>query len=110
MPKLNVQINELFEEGQDKQFLDGKSDMFEMIKVLDGIEGRLKELEEKSAKYNKWQEVLETQPTVFENLDAAREEIMLRSLMWNSLSEWEEKCESWYKQPFNIIDSQNIAK
>lgn len=60
VPKLNVEINDLFEEGQDKQFLDGKSDMFEMIKKLDGIEDRLKELEERSEKYNKWQEVLET--------------------------------------------------
>jgi dynein heavy chain len=109
VPKLDKEINELFEEAQDKQFLDGKSDMFEMLKVLDGIEARFKELETRSTTYNKWQEVLETQPTVFENLDGTREEMSLRCLMWRSLNEWGDMCESWYKQPLNIIDSADIA-
>ena len=109
VPKLDKEINALFEEAQDKQFLDGKSDMFEMLKVLDGIEARFKELETRSTTYNKWQEVLETQPTVFENLDGTREEMTLRCLMWRSLNEWGDMCESWYKQPFNIIDSADIA-
>jgi hypothetical protein len=97
VPKLDKEINELYEEAQHKQFLDGKSDMFEMLKVLDGIEARFKELETRSITYNKWQEVLETQPTVFENLDGTREELSLRCLMWRSLNEWGDMCESWYK-------------
>lgn len=60
MPKLDKEISEIFEEAQDKQFLDGKSDLFEMIKILEALEVRFKELEDRSSTYNKWQEVLET--------------------------------------------------
>ena len=59
--------------------------MFDVLKDLSEVEAKFKTLEEESLKYNRWQEVLETQPTVFENLDAAREEITLRCLMWRSL-------------------------
>ena len=40
---------------------------------------------------DEWQEVLETQPTVFENLDSCREEMTLRCEMWRSLHSWQEK-------------------
>ena len=43
-----------------------------MIKVLGEITTRFEGLEATSIKYNKWQEVLETQPTVFENLEEAK--------------------------------------
>lgn len=59
--------------------------MFDILKDLSEIEAKFKSLEEESLKYNRWQEVLETQPTIFENLDQARDEITLRCLMWRSL-------------------------
>lgn len=54
VPKLDKEITEIFEEAQHAQFLDGKSDLFEMIKVLEALEVRFKELETRSMTYNKW--------------------------------------------------------
>ena len=51
--------------------------MFEVLKVLDEKEARFKELESRSLKYNQWQEVLQTQPTIFDELDTLREDLTL---------------------------------
>lgn len=62
IPKLETQINELFEESQDSKFLNGDNiDKIEdMLEDLRDIEQRFKEHEETAYKYNKWQETLET--------------------------------------------------
>jgi len=99
VPKLDGEINEHFDSAQDPKFLDGNNldNIYEIIGELDGIEAKFKELEERKETYNKWQQVLETQPTVFENLEDCREQIALRCLMWRSLSEWTEMNDKWYK-------------
>jgi|LauGreDrversion4_2_1035121.scaffolds.fasta_scaffold02802_17 dynein heavy chain len=84
--------------------------MFEVLKVLDEKEARFKELETRSLKYNQWQEVLQTQPTIFEELDSLREDLTLRCLMWRSLQEWQELQEMWIKTQFNAIQAKEIAQ
>jgi hypothetical protein len=64
--------------------------MFEMLKILEEKDAKLKELEKLAMKYNNYQEVLQTNPTVFEELDTLREDLSLRLIMWRSLKEWEE--------------------
>lgn len=64
--------------------------MLEVLDILDAKEKRFKELETKSLKYNQWQEVLQTSPTIFEELDTLREQLTLRCSMWRSLKEWKE--------------------
>ena len=77
--------------------------MFEVLPQLDALEATFKELESRSMKYNEWQEVLQTSPTVFDTLDELREGLTLRCLMWRSLKEWEELQEVWIKTQFNNI-------
>ena len=84
--------------------------MFEILAELDGIEERFNELEKTKDKYNSWQEVLETAPSVFENLDDCREAMSLRCLMWRSLSSWQDMVEKWNKTPFSSVDSKNISQ
>lgn len=62
--------------------------MFDILRVLLEYEDKFKALETTSLKCNRQQEVLETQPTVFENLDECREQLTLRCLMWRSLKDW----------------------
>ena len=83
--------------------------MFEVLKILDEKEAQFKELENRSQKYNQWQEVLQTNPTVFEELDTLREDLQLRCIMWRSLKEWEELQEIWIKTQFNNIQAKEIA-
>lgn len=64
--------------------------MVDVLGILDEKEERFKELETRSLKYNQWQEVLQTQPTIFGELDELREHLSLRCIMWRSLKEWEE--------------------
>ena len=111
IPKLDTEINELFDKTQDSKYLNGDNmeKMFEIIQELDDIENNFKELETRKELYNDWQIVLETQPTVFENLDECREQISLRCLMWRSLSEWLDLNEKWYKTKFSEVDAKDIA-
>jgi predicted HAD superfamily Cof-like phosphohydrolase len=97
IPQLNGQITSLHEESLDPLFLSGEANMFEVLKILDEKEARFKELESRSMKYNQWQEVLQTQPTIFDELDILREDLSLRCTMWRSLREWEELQEMWIK-------------
>lgn len=53
---------------------------------------------------------METQPTVFENLDAARDELGLRCLMWKSLDDWQSMSEKWFKTPFSNVDAAHISE
>jgi hypothetical protein len=61
-------------------------------------------------KYNQWQEVLQTAPTIFDELDVLREDLSLRCQMWRSLRDWEEKQETWIKTQFNSINAKDIAQ
>ena len=48
------------------------------------MEEVFKDLEERSKRYNGYQEVLQTNLTAFDNLEDLREGLMLRALMWRS--------------------------
>ena len=54
IPQLNQQINTLQDETRNPIFLSGDANMFEMLRQLDELEGRFKELEVRSQKYNQW--------------------------------------------------------
>ena len=110
VPVLDREINELYDMCQDKKFLNGENmeRTFDILKDLQEIEDRFKKHESDAVKMNEWQEVLETQPTVFENLDSCREEMTLRCEMWRSLHSWQEKEVVWYKTPFAQIEAQDI--
>jgi dynein heavy chain len=110
IPQLNTSIHKLHEDMIDPQFLKGDANMFEILKILDEKEAQFKELENRSMKYNQWQEVLQTNPTVFEELDQLREDLQLRCIMWRSLKEWEEHQEIWIKTQFNNIQAKEIAQ
>ena len=69
--------------------------MSTVIPQLDALEEKYKELEARSLKYNDWQEVLQTAPTSFDNLEELRDQLGMRCLMWRSLKEWEELTEKW---------------
>ncbi len=108
IPELNTEIESLHAESTNPAFLNGESQMYEMLNSLDGLEKKFKELEERSSKYNVWQEVLQTQPTGWENLEGLREDLTLRCLMWRSLKEWEELTEGWINTQFGAIAAKEI--
>jgi len=60
--------------------------MGEMIIQLDKKMATFNELSETSVKYNKWQEELRTQPTIFSEIDELRGELETRHTLWKSLS------------------------
>jgi hypothetical protein len=47
--------------------------MYDIIQELDNIESKFKHLEAMKDRYNKYEEVLEKTPSVFENLEECRE-------------------------------------
>jgi hypothetical protein len=75
IPKLNVEIDKLAIEADNDDFLSNKTSMYDNLRVLDDLEGRFKELEATSVKYNQYQEVLEVPGTQFENMETLREQL-----------------------------------
>jgi len=57
IPKLDVDINELFSLAEDTKFIqkENTEKMYDILKELDKIEADFNELEQRSALYNKWQ-------------------------------------------------------
>lgn len=82
--------------------------IFDILRRLDGLEGRFKELEITATKYNQYQEVLQVPATQFANLEKLREQLNLRCLMWRSLNEWEEKTDAWVQEKFGNINAKDI--
>ena len=62
IPKLDAEINELFDKAKHPKYLDGDNmeRLPEVLQELDAVEATFKQLEERKETYNKWQEVLET--------------------------------------------------
>lgn len=54
IPKLSKEIDDCAREATDDIFLSGDAKMPEMLKRLDEIETRLKELESTATKYQSW--------------------------------------------------------
>jgi DNA-directed RNA polymerase subunit F len=56
IPKLDTEINVLFEKAQNTKYLEGENmeKMFDILAELDEIEATFKELEERKDTYNKW--------------------------------------------------------
>lgn len=82
--------------------------IFDILRRLDGLESRFKELEITATKYNQYQEVLQVPATQFANLEKLREQLNLRCLMWRSLNEWEEKTDAWVQEKFGNINAKDI--
>ncbi len=59
IPKLNKEIDELLEQTQDEIFLNGKGEMYDILRRLNQLETTFKELETTSEKYNQYQETLQ---------------------------------------------------
>ena len=55
------------------KFLEPAENIFKILKEVDRMEESFNELEKRSAKFNEWQEVLQTNLTVFDNLGELRE-------------------------------------
>ena len=83
--------------------------MYDILSELDKHESKFKELEKTKETYNRWQEYLDVQPDIFENLEEAREHTSLRCLMWRSLNEWQDYNEKWYKTQFALVDAKEIS-
>lgn len=58
IPKLNQNINDCLAETENEMFLSNKSNMYDVLRKLDGLEATFKELEITATKFNNYQEVL----------------------------------------------------
>lgn len=54
IPKLNKEIDDCLKDATDEIFLSGEAKMGDMLKRLDEIEVRLKDLENTANKYQSW--------------------------------------------------------
>ena len=111
IPQLDTDINDCFDRSKDAKYLDGENleKMHDMIHEMNAIEAEFKKLEATAERYQHQQQVLEMQPTQYENLEDARQEITLRATMWRSLKEWQDKEEEWIGTRFTEIDSGAIG-
>lgn len=104
------EIDDCGKDATDEIFLSREAKMSDMLKRLDELEVRVKDLESTATKYQSWQEVLQTNQSTFDNLSQLREDFNIRGAMWRSLKEWESLTNDWVKTQFALIDAPSIEK
>ena len=108
IPTLNENINQCLKAAEDEIFLKQTASTYDILRRLDDLEVKFKELELAATKTNTYQEVLQVPATQFGNLENLREQLQLRCLMWRSLNEWEERTDGWVKEKFSNINAKEI--
>jgi hypothetical protein len=108
IPALNEEIEALHEQSKNPCYLEGESNMKQMIEQLDAKEETFKGLEARAEKYNNWQAVLETNATQFDNLDALKEDLGARCLLWRSLRDWQAYTSKALETNFQEIEAEDV--
>jgi hypothetical protein len=70
---LNEGIDECLKACEDEIFLKQTGSTYDILRRLDGLEAKFKELEISAGKTNSYQEVLQVSATQFNNLENLRE-------------------------------------
>ncbi|XP_037299908.1 dynein heavy chain 6, axonemal isoform X2 [Manduca sexta] len=106
--ELMMDVNKLRDEVMQPWLYDDKSDMEKVMEALSGLMDKLMECSSRDKQIREWQKIFKIPPARLEQLDEAINDVKLRQLLWTSSKEWEDMFKSWYENPFNTLDIDEI--
>ncbi|XP_031370421.1 dynein heavy chain 6, axonemal isoform X2 [Apis dorsata] len=106
---LNEEISEILDEIMLPWLLDYDSNVDACLKTLKELGDRLAVCAVKAERYRGHQRTFKLEQTRFEILDQVMNELRLRTLLWESLTSWEEAIYEWYSADFDTLNVEEIT-
>ncbi|KAG9435569.1 dynein heavy chain 6, axonemal isoform X1 [Apis mellifera carnica] len=106
---LNEEISEILDEIMLPWLLDYDSNVDACLKTLKELGDRLAVCAVKAERYRSHQRTFKLEQTRFEILDQVMNELRLRTLLWESLTSWEEAIYEWYAADFDTLNVEDIT-
>lgn len=89
--------------------MDYDSNVDACLKTLKELGDRLAVCAVKAERYRSHQRTFKLEQTRFEILDQVMNELRLRTLLWESLTSWEEAIYEWYAADFDTLNVEDIT-
>ncbi|XP_021206053.2 dynein axonemal heavy chain 6 isoform X1 [Bombyx mori] len=105
---LMLDVNKLRDEVTQPWLYDEKSDLEKVMETLDDLLEKLMACSARDKQIREWQKIFKIPPARLEQLDEAINDVKLRQLLWKASKEWNDMFKSWYDNPFNTLDVDEI--
>ncbi|XP_043248669.1 dynein axonemal heavy chain 6 [Colletes gigas] len=106
---LNEEISEIHDEIMQPWLLDYESNVDACLNTLKDLGERIAACAATTETYRAYQREFKLEPTRFDILDQVTNELRLRNLLWETLTEWENAIYVWYTADFDTLDVEDIT-
>ncbi|CAK9798189.1 Dynein axonemal heavy chain 6 [Anthophora quadrimaculata] len=106
---LNENISNIYEEIMQPWLLDYESDVDACLNTLKELSKQLTKCSETAEEYRAHQRTFKLEQTRFDMLDQVMNELRLRTILWESLTSWEQAIYDWYSADFDTLDVEEIT-
>ncbi|XP_054012221.1 dynein axonemal heavy chain 6 [Hylaeus anthracinus] len=106
---LNEEISEIHDEIIQPWLVDYESNVDACLNTLKELGERIATCAATTETYRAYQREFKLEPTRFDILDQVTNELRLRALLWESLTEWENASYEWYSADFDTLDVEAIT-
>ncbi|XP_076649863.1 dynein heavy chain at 16F [Halictus rubicundus] len=106
---LNENISEIHDELTQPWLLDSQSDDQACLNTLKELGNRLAACAAIAEEYHAHQRAFKLEQTRFDVLDQVTNELRLRTLLWQTLNEWEHAVHQWLTSEFDTLDVEDIT-
>nr|XP_031828293.1 dynein heavy chain 6, axonemal [Nomia melanderi] len=106
---LNEKISEIRDEITQPWLLDYESDDEACLSTLKELGNRLAGCAATAEEYHAHQRAFKLEQTRFDVLDQVTNELRLRTLLWETLTEWEHEVYEWQTTDFDTLDVEDIT-
>ncbi|XP_076377925.1 dynein heavy chain at 16F [Megalopta genalis] len=107
--ELNEKISEIRDELTQPWLLDSQSDEVACLNTLKDLGDRLNACAATAEEYHAHQRTFKLEQTRFDVLDQVTNELRLRTLLWETLQEWEHAVFEWHALDFDTLNVEDIT-
>ncbi|XP_076676367.1 dynein heavy chain at 16F [Andrena cerasifolii] len=106
---LNEKISEIHEETTQPWLLDYESNVDACLRTLNELDKRVAVCAATAEEYRAHQRTFKLEQTRFDIMDQVANELRLRTLLWETLTTWEQTVHEWYTVDFDTLDVEEIT-
>nr|XP_050848639.1 dynein axonemal heavy chain 6 [Vespula vulgaris] len=106
---LTDKVTEINEEVTQEWLLDATSNIDECLETLQDLTEQLNECVETAEEYRSYQRAFKVEVTRFEIIDHVMSELKLRTLLWESVINWEIAVDQWHFADFDTLNVEDVT-
>ncbi|KAK6493365.1 dynein heavy chain 6 [Huso huso] len=107
--ELNKDVKELKQQAQDPQILDISAEKPKIKQLLEELHAKIDDLQKQAFQYKTFQKTFKVEVTKYDALEELSAELKLKSLLWDSLDEWDILQLEWLECPFDTLDPEQLS-